>query len=139
MKKNTFKKEERLCNKRSIDDLFHKGSSFVCYPFRIVFMKPGDWQEVGEHPVSVLVSVPKRRIRKAADRNLVKRRIREAYRLQKKELLEDFFVLRNLPVNFVIQYLPSEILDYASLYEKMTGALHRLRTEYAKIYLGESH
>ncbi|COY55800.1 ribonuclease P [Mycobacterium tuberculosis] len=38
MKKYTFTKEERLCSKRLIDDLFHNGSSFVVYPFRVVFL-----------------------------------------------------------------------------------------------------
>ena len=31
----TFTKEERLCNKRLIDQLYHSGSSFLCYPFKV--------------------------------------------------------------------------------------------------------
>lgn len=93
----------------------------------------------GSSAVQVLISVPKRKISKASDRNLVKRRIREAYRLQKKDLLEPFFVQGNHPVNFAIQYLPNELLEYSIISEKMAGVLHKLITEYAKLYLGETH
>lgn len=86
----------------------------------------------------VLISVPKRRLKKASDRNLVKRRIREAYRLQKSAILEPFFQQEQRPVHFAIQYLPNEILDYASIAAKMPLALHRLIKEYAEVYLGET-
>ena len=139
MKKNEFCKEERLCNKASIDGLFHKGSSFVFYPFRIVFIQPQLPAREGKHGVQVLISVPKRRIKKASDRNLIKRRIREAYRLQKAELLSPFFEQDNQPVHFAIQYLSSDILEFDFISEKLGGALLKLCSEYANLYLGETH
>ena len=80
----TFKKEERLCNKKLIDKLFHNGSSFLCYPYRVSWLAVA---EVVEFPVQVLIAVPKKRYKRAIDRNLLKRRIREAYRLNKQEHL----------------------------------------------------
>jgi ribonuclease P protein component len=66
----TFKKEERLCNKKLIDELFHNGSSFLCYPYRVSWLTV---EENAEFPVQVLIAVPKKRYKRAVDRNLVKR------------------------------------------------------------------
>jgi ribonuclease P protein component len=74
----TFTKEERLCNKKLIDQLYHNGSSFLCYPFKVSWILSADPQPF---PAQVLFSVSKKRYKKAVDRNLVKRRLREAYRL----------------------------------------------------------
>src|SRR6202051_3729951 len=85
-KKYTFTKEERLCNKKLIGELFHSGSSFLCYPFK------ASWLFVDEplaFPAQILLSVPKKRFNRAVDRNLIKRRMREAYRLHKQQLLYD--------------------------------------------------
>lgn len=79
--KNTFKKAERLSKKKLIEELFAKGSYFYLAPFKVVYL---------EEPTSqyhqVLISVPKRIFKKAVTRNLLKRRIREAYRLNKGSL-----------------------------------------------------
>src|SRR5436853_287027 len=80
MGKNTFRKVERLSRKKWIQELFDKGSSFNFYPFRILYI------EHPEPPASfnqVMFSVSKRLFKKAVDRNTVKRRMREAYRLNK--------------------------------------------------------
>ena len=81
----TFKKSEHLCRLSEIERLFSAGSrSATVFPVRIVFrkVKPTD----GEPPVKVLVSVAKRRLRHAVDRNRAKRQLREAYRLQKNTI-----------------------------------------------------
>src|ERR1700712_3819701 len=80
----TFTKEERLCNKKLIDQLYHNGSSFLCYPFKVSWLMATDLQPF---PAQVLFSVSKKRYKKAVDRNLIKRRIREAYRLHKQQCL----------------------------------------------------
>ena len=69
----TFKKEERLCSFNEINDLLRRGKSFFTDPFRVVFVKmEGDRQD------KILISIPKRNFKRAVDRNLLKRRIREA-------------------------------------------------------------
>ena len=82
----TFPKEEHLCRKKLIDELFGKqGSSFGVYPLRIVWVaSPTPTAE----PPQVLISVSKRTFKRAVDRNRLKRLIREAYRLNKYRLLE---------------------------------------------------
>lgn len=93
-----FTKAERLNSKLIIDKLFAGGNaSTVAFPLRIVYMRvplrEKDGVEDGETkaenvnntepPVSILVSVPKKRFHHATDRNRMKRLIREAYRLNK--------------------------------------------------------
>ena len=78
----TFKKSEHLCRLHEIEQLFSAGSrSATVFPVRIVYRKVKATD--GEPPVKVLVSVAKRRLRHAVDRNRAKRQLREAYRLQK--------------------------------------------------------
>ena len=81
----TFKKFEHLCRLSEIELLFSAGSrSATVFPVRIVYRKVQATD--GEPPVKVLVSVAKRRLRHAVDRNRAKRQLREAYRLQKSTI-----------------------------------------------------
>lgn len=81
----SFRKPEHLCRQRDIDALFTVGSrAATAYPLRAVFRVLK--REHGEPPVKVLISVAKRRLHHAVDRNRAKRQVREAYRLQKSLL-----------------------------------------------------
>src|ERR1700743_563475 len=101
---HTFKKEERLCNKRLIDELFHNGSSFLCYPFKVSWLITTGPQPM---PVQILFSVSKKRYNKAADRNLIKRRMREAYRLNKQQNL--YSQLQDKHILLSVGYIGKEI------------------------------
>ena len=82
----TLPKLERLNSRILIEKLFTGGSkSLPAFPLRIVYM-PVE----GEHlpAVSLLISVPKKRFKRAVKRNRVKRQIREAYRKHKDCLHE---------------------------------------------------
>ena len=125
----TFKKEERLCNKRLIDELFHNGSSFLCYPFRASWLVVEEPQTV---PVQVLIAVAKKRYKHAVDRNLIKRRIREAYRLNKQEHLYDAIGASNKNIVFSIGYIGKEIEPYPVFEKKMLKLLKQLSEEVAK-------
>jgi ribonuclease P protein component len=80
----SFKKEERLCSKKLIDQLFREGSSFNLYPLRFIYIKQLPPTAIVPQ---VLISVSKRNFKKAVDRNRLKRQIREAYR-QNKTILQ---------------------------------------------------
>ena len=83
-KRNTFKKNERLCSRILMDRLFQGNNrSISAFPLRAVFLSVESSVQEG---VSVLISVPKKRFHDAVDRNRVKRQIREAYRKHKHEL-----------------------------------------------------
>ncbi|MGJ1284616.1 ribonuclease P protein component [Sphingobacterium spiritivorum] len=135
MNNNTFTKEERLCSKRLIDSLFHSGSSFVLYPFRIVFCQAADIAV----PAQVIISVSKRRYKKAVTRNLLKRRMREAYRTQKKEILYSFLEDHHLNLLIAIQYVGKTELSFAEMKVKLALALNKLKNESNHLYLGKDH
>lgn len=82
--KYTLSKKERLSSRKRIEQLFSTGRTFNVYPVRVFYCFI-----LSEAPgVQVLFSVPKKRFKKAVDRNRIKRLFREAYRLQKHSLQE---------------------------------------------------
>lgn len=124
----SFKKEERLCHKKRISSLFADGKGFTCYPFRIVWCStPLDV----EYPAQVAITVSKRSFKHAVKRNLLKRRIREIYRLNKHLLYNDL-IERKAQISFMIVYLPKTILKSAEMDTKLVKALRRIATEYDK-------
>lgn len=86
MPRNTFPLKEHLKSKKVIERLYAEGTSVTAYPLRAVFIE----QTIEEQDVTaaILISVAKKRFRHAVDRNLVKRRIREAYRTSKHPFIE---------------------------------------------------
>jgi ribonuclease P protein component len=80
-----FTKEERLCSKKQIDLLFLKGSSATAFPLKLMYMET-DVSYVD--PCQAMFVVPKRTFKRAHDRNKLKRRMREAYRLNKAPFYE---------------------------------------------------
>lgn len=117
MGKLTFKKEERLNKETWIKELFEKGSSFHLYPFRVIYISHPDPQ----YPVNqVLISVSVRNFKKATDRNTIKRRIREAYRLHKEKLASPQKLL------FAYIYTAKSIEPSALIHEKLLQAVDRI-------------
>lgn len=85
----TLSKEERICSKKLINELFTgNGRSMTAFPLRVVFMKR---TIVDDQPrAAMLVSVPKRYFKHAVDRNRVKRQVREAFRRNKSIITQNF-------------------------------------------------
>ena len=84
----TLSKEERICSKKLISELFTgNGRSMTAFPLRVVFMKR---TIVDDQPrAAMLVSVPKRYFKHAVDRNRVKRQVREAFRRHKSMITQN--------------------------------------------------
>ena len=116
----TLSKEERLSWKRYIDLLFAKGQSFVAFPLRVVYLAV---EEETLAPVSILVSVPKKKFRRAVKRNLIKRQVREAYRVRKYDLI-DPLTGKNKRMLVAFLYLDKEIHPFADMEKAMTKALN---------------
>ncbi|MGB1242030.1 MAG: ribonuclease P protein component [Chitinophagales bacterium] len=133
----TFNKAERLKSTKIIDQLFdkRKSKSKVIYPFRIV------WLETPlptPFPVQFMVSVPKRFIPKAHNRNLIKRQVREAYRQNKHRLYPIFTrplqeeyeepskSAPNIQVALMFIYLGREPLPYPLIYGKVRACIRYL-------------
>lgn len=75
----TLKKQERLCSETAIETLFKRGRKLNAYPFVSIICKRED-----DGDARILISVAKKRFRTAVLRNLLKRRIRVAYRTSEK-------------------------------------------------------
>lgn len=78
-----FSKSESLRHKRLFETLFDGGTKHFSHPLMVVWKKI---EQVDAAPLQVGFSVPKKHYKKAVKRNLIKRRLREAYRLQKHDL-----------------------------------------------------
>lgn len=128
----TFKKEERLCSKKLIEELFHNGSSFLLYPFRIVWLPHALPADV---PVQVVINVPKHRFKKAVHRNLIKRRIREVYRLNKSSELYNHLESHSAQLLLSIQYVGKDIAGYELIERRLKLALVQLRDTYLKNHI----
>lgn len=112
----TFSKKERLNKEKYIQELFRKGSSFYLFPFKVVFLS----SPAQDEPNQVLVSVSKKNFKTAPARNLLKRRIREGYRINKHILSP----ASGLKIGFI--YTHKEILPGPEIFEKMVHAMRKL-------------
>lgn len=125
----TFIKEERLCNKKLIDELFHNGSSFLCYPFKVSWLVVTLPQK---YPVQIVFSVSKKRFKRAVDRNQIKRRMREAYRLNKQLQLYAPLLAADKQIVLSVGYIGKEILGYEFIEKKLLKMLTQLTAEVLK-------
>lgn len=121
-KSNTFPKNEKLCGEILIGKLFAEGEAFIVYPLRIVYRLSTEVQDV---PVKVLISIPKKKIKKAIHRNRIKRQIKEAYRLNKTTLIESCRE-HGLSLQLAITYLSDKSLDYKLIEEKIKQVLTKM-------------
>ena len=140
----TFKKEERLCSRRLIDQLYAEGHRLMAFPFSVQWMIVPNLSPSTSHlspstshlspstshlsPCQVLIVAPKRKFRHAVDRNRVRRLIRECYRLRKPALYS-FLEEHNISIVFSMVYIHNEIMTYEQLGKKMDKLLESLEKE----------
>jgi ribonuclease P protein component, eubacterial len=119
-----FPKCARLSLKNDIDSLFENGQSFISYPLRIVYLS--DTADTSsESGISVLVSVPKKRIKQAVKRNRVKRLIRESFRLNKNAFVDDQ-TFNGKRLNIAFMYVSDEVLPFANIEKATIKALKKI-------------
>jgi ribonuclease P protein component len=111
----TFRKEERLKKEKHIQELFTKGSSFYLHPFKVLIL-----ENKAVALTQVLISVSRRNFKKAVDRNTIKRRVREAYRLNKSLLP----AASHSCIGFI--YTAKKILPTPEIFEKMVHVLKKI-------------
>jgi len=124
-----FKKVERLSRYSLIRKLFAEGSSFHLSPFRVTWLRMES--DFSQH-AQVMLSVPKHNIREAATRNLVRRRMRESYRLNKQILYEPL-VKKQQKLLLCFTFTAKEILSFAEIQVKIILLLQRLIKENEKL------
>ena len=117
-----LRKDEKLCSRTAVEQLFGEGKSLMAFPLRAAYrLRPR-----GEHPVQFLISIPKKRIRKAVGRVTLRRRVREAYRLHRRELLLAPLEQAGWGVDIAFVYLDNNPAPYSVINEKMMSLLSRI-------------
>ena len=119
---NSFPKSEHLCGDKRIGQLFTQGDAFIAYPLRVVYLIA---PKKDVESASVMVSVPKKRFKRAVKRNRLKRLMREAYRLNKQPLVA-LLKENDLQLHIAFNYVSDDELDFVAVDKKMKVALQRL-------------
>jgi ribonuclease P protein component len=117
----TFKKKERLCLQKQVAELFEEGKALMAYPSRVQYQLV---DAVDDAPAKILFSVPKKRFKRAVKRNLIRRKMREAYRLNKHLLYPHIPEGKQLLIALI--YLDKEVLPYQSVQKGVLKAMAKL-------------
>jgi ribonuclease P protein component len=127
MSSQTFKKEERLCSRSKIKSLFERSKSIQAFPIRMLWKK--EPKNEGDSPVQILISVPKRNIKKAVNRNRIKRLMREAFR-KNKYLLLNPNTKESPHCSIIFIFTGKEEITYADTEAKIIQLLQRFKHDY---------
>lgn len=112
-------KEERLRSFGVLRRLFRDGRGGFIYPFRyVVYAEPDPELSAG-----VLFSAPKKFHKRANKRNLLRRRMREAYRLNKSLLAESG---KTGTVDIALIYSTKEIHGYKTIENALRRVLKNI-------------
>ncbi|CAN5674863.1 ribonuclease P protein component [soil metagenome] len=122
----TLGKNERLKSRKAIDQLFKEGKSLSLFPLRIIYQKMIQPQHTTVFNLQAGFTVSTKHFKKAADRNRIRRLIREAYRLQKNEL-QQTLSKGEIKLDIFFIYTGKEVPDYAIIFEKIKIAIDKLQ------------
>lgn len=115
-------KSEKLCSQTAVGRLFESGISVKSYPLRAVFAVSG---RTDGATAQFLITIPKKKIRKAVGRVLMRRRVRESYRLNRRLLLPALEE-KGIKADIAFIYLSDEIKEYALIEQKMQSLLEAI-------------
>lgn len=125
MAKYTLKKKEILSGQIKINEVFNSGNTLFVYPLKVFYNQKEDFI-TNESKVLFSVSIPKKIFKKAVHRNLLKRRIREAYRLNKLFLTDN--INKEIQLSFMLVYVGKKIESFSKI-EKSVIQIIRLFKE----------
>ncbi len=123
-----FGKAERICDQILISKIFSRGDLIKSHPVYAHYLCI-DSKSIT--PIQVLFSVPKRKISLAVKRNQIKRRMREAYRKNKSDIISQY-ENANSAIRIVFVYGHKDVLPYKILEKKIILVLERLSEMHEK-------
>ena len=126
--RNTFKKHDRLKSSLSIETLYRENHYIVLYPLKCYYA----FSERNENESAMRVSftVPKKTFKNAVARNKLKRRMREAYRLNFRKIWETEMQQNNKQLKLFFIYIGKDIFDYNSIEKNMVVLMNKLKITY---------
>ena len=117
----SFSKKERLKNKVEIESLFSEGNRFFEYPFNVIWKVDSN----SDSTLKMAVSVPKKKIPNATDRNKIKRLVREAFR-KNKTIVQQPLEAKDVKLHLMLIYSQSNIMSMSEIEDKISVTLQRL-------------
>ncbi len=119
----TLNKSQRIKSRQQIARLFENGKNIIAYPLRICYLwnTPDDSTSANR----IMVSVPKKLFKRAVKRNLLKRRIREAYRLN-QQLLEGKNTETNQHISIAFTYIGQDILPFSTIQKAVIKGMNKI-------------
>jgi len=133
--RNTLKRSEKLKSSRIIGELFSSGDIITALPIKLFWKL--DFNGNKPIPARMAVAVPSKNFKRSVDRNLIKRRIREAYRLNKHNLY-NLLPDKKFSLNFVFLYLPKNIYSYHEIAEGVIKVLSILSDQLKSVSVQKS-
>ncbi|MDD4148781.1 MAG: ribonuclease P protein component [Bacteroidales bacterium] len=121
-KNNNLSRKYFLKHKSEIQKLFEKGMRFSNEPLRIVYSFK---ENTGHSGIKLFISIPKKQVNKACDRNLIKRRIKEAIRLNLSEL-KQICIDKKIETYIGFVYYSNKIEDYNIIENKIVLSLQNI-------------
>lgn len=129
---NKFSRNERLNESKLIQELFLSGRSFFKYPFKVTYKKSS---KAGEYPARFAISVAKKRIKHAIDRNYIKRITREAYRKNKNTLYQG---LEDMHIDIMLVFIGNVDAKYELVHRAIIAINKRIISDFEKSYCDEN-
>jgi len=102
--------------------MFVSGESFLSYPIKVVFLKTDSTQA---YPVQAAFTVSKRNFKRAVKRNLLKRRMREAYRLNKPGFYDEL-TAKKLRIAVMFVFIGKDLIEFPIIEKAMISAFKKV-------------
>jgi len=121
----SFPASRKLKSEKIISRLFQEGKPLFKYPIRLVYLTDANNESL--EPIQYTVSVPKKRFKRAVDRNLLKRRMREGIRLNQHSLTLDHIEDSYLAIMMV--YISDKVEPSTVIHRSIEKIMAKLQRE----------